>query len=1695
MQRPAALPSLDPHQSALSSSPSTSCLQGARSTNGRLTPVSARLRIDVPANERFVRGASEREDDESSPPRTPVVLPRSPGPGADVLIDDDDTADFHDARDWFGASGGALLDDAGVGLGLGLCVAGPSTLAPRWPAHAEEDVPPAAVCDGKERASFESGGEVPQQERRGSLPFPSRAFASVPPDVTAPTAIHPTRPVLASTASRSTVASSTLASSNSSTVSLPTAPPVDLSLPNRPSGPFVSVANGPMASLAVGNAPTQRTQTSSGGARSFFSNLLNRSPRSHTSPRVGAPAASPSSSPNLSVPRSPSAPLGWQHPSVTSLQSNEGLHTRSTSMPSLAPRDPVARSSSDLYRPSSQGLGASPPRRTPRSIAAATFAGLTRTNSLRGTPGSPSLVPPPPAPLTSADGQRGTSSPVPTIGFATPPLPSAPAPEPPSLASIGLSLVPLTQPLSLSRNAQPLCGAILDKRFLLIGTTAGLDFLPLPLPGSLPMQHPGGKKRKETRKPIPLIKRTRFKEIAVLSERSNILLAIAGRNDHIRVYALDGIRAMIEKKMREVDIKEGYPIIHNAAIFDKTSKLSSGVKGKARAPASNDTISAPALVPPRPVVNPSYQFPPSSSSSAPAPPDHPPPSPTTRRRPSALHQRPPSWHQAANPSSPVRISSRPLSASFVRAVPTNPPAPRASISSQASTVSASARTVRGQKSREFIAGRRSSTTATMRHRRSRADLDSPTESRRASVHSHVSRRGSARRASEDEPSAGSAGVRRLSVPPMPPRPSAASGGSWQAEALPMSPMPPLVPVKRMEPRAPVKPLPNPLERSPTSDLAEFLRDSGPEMRSPEMDTVLASSRGRRRSSVTEHLLQAGPDAQHFPGQYSMRPQFAHSATASHLAGRALYAGQGDMGDLVELLREPFRAYEPRRAPAGNLCRVNVDGDTADGGDTPGIRPGAREACTPPIGPQEPTPVLELAELIRQTGPDSASDADPSVPPPLPPKPQARGPTTPLLGGGQKSPSMELATMLRETATRGSPRSSSPARGFSTLPDQKAEEHGDALGTTSQSTAAVAAREAAMAHVEARAPLAAASEKNSDVFTCDSNRGEPPAPASGGSPGSRASKRWTMSAVGSKLLNRQSPGPDNSPKRPASAASHVSDASRRSSAQWELVPDARRLQQEQQQRPAPFPPVPAQPTTPAPLEPTQARVELSDRKRRPTSSLHSDAAPTIAPSSQAPPDAHPASSSSPLEYVKLARTKGARMLRAVETKKRTYLAVLCGEEGERIELFTGSRSISLSLNRTFVLPETPRTIEFQLQGDDLVDIYLVYAESIFALEPATVRVREVGVGRTERRARRERERHMRTLAATTTATMPADEADEVGTPNLHSALHPADPARREQDRQEIDAAGDRNREDDAIPLDAGRRSPSPPLPDTPSFTNDLPPPPIYQLSSRDRTQSISTTDSHLHAEQPAEHGQPQASTSSTSSRSKLPYSTFQQLAFVPPVPSSVLSSAWTIPPLYSDVVAGSSPAPSQGSEDEQLQPSITVTGANGFVSEPHGRGIPEPAPTQSEFDIPLLSPVSLLGGAAVRQNGPPGLFFVSKGKTVSGIVTADGKSIIKRPLIWSRDSSPASTDIECTQRLEVVVVAGARTVVVKLSSTDVKAISVDGGSSTFSAAVPVTRPNARAAVQFLGTHSAGQQLLFAQTVGPSYTIQCLTTSRL
>ncbi|GAA5827052.1 hypothetical protein JCM11251_002223 [Rhodosporidiobolus azoricus] len=1692
---------------------------------------------------------------DSSAPSTPISLPPVEFDAAGPQ--QHDPASYSDRSSLTGHEG-----PAGEGLGIvGLQVGGSSSfsrrdadgIGMRSHQHQEEEGEAGRlgwkVGEGGEQVEMTfpplstdlpPSHEVPTYEAATSLPpshpplhgsSPSETSAlSRPSLVSHASGVSSIRSLRPST-------SSIAASSNSSTLSLPTVPPVDLNLPNvRPGGTYVSVADSRMASLAANNAPVNRSNNHSSGARSFFSNLLNRSPRANsTSPRHSpSPSSSPTTSPNPSAPpRSPSAPLGWQHyhPSVASLQSAamSAPHLRSTSMPTITGHvgsvSPSPRESSDLYRPTAQDVssGEAPQRRTPRAIAAATFAGLTRSSSLggvrAGSPrlgGSPTGLPfasaasssrPPSRPLIGA-------SPVPTIGFATPPLPSsssnAPPPLPPTLQSIGLKNLPLTPEMGLSRNGQPLCGAVLDNKYLLIGTTIGLDFLPLPLPGSLPMKHHGSRKRKETRKPIPLIKRTRFKELAILAERSNILLAIAGRNDHIRVYALDGIRSMIEKKMHELNLRDGYPVVQDASIFEVQPghKAASSAKGKGRAvPSSREGSSSSSGSSSRPISTfppsssahlepcPSYQFPPAARNTATAtgPPSDYMHSANSPRR------RPPSWHQAslASPSSPIRISSRtvhtPSNASFVRAVPTNPStpttsafspsgAPRGSVSSMTTVTPGTPRNLRGQKSREFIAGRKGSTATignSVGKRRSRADLQTPPlpGSRRSSVASvsgasGTRRRGSSRRSSTrggEEDDSVDADSEHLAVPPLPStsssgtltarRPPAISdSGGWFTETGGYSPIP--RPRSRMEPRPPIKPQ-NPLERSPTSDLAEFLRDSGPEMRSPEMDNVLAISRGRRRSSITDNLLQAAKEAHLFPAaaggtgrKTPARPGFPRSVTTSHVAGLALYTDNGDgrKDELVEMLHESAaevaRAEERRRASMNDFRPSH---GLSSGIDARSASLTQREARSPLLESRERSPAPDLAEVVvRETGTTATYPS---------PRHSPRAAATPRLEAGQKSPSVELAALLQETGPQD----------YASLSNTVAPSSTTGFG-------------------------------NSDA----------PLPPSS-SPGTRASKRWTMSGVvGSKLLSRpRSSSSASIPALPATSPLHdrpASSASGRINSNGTVLPPQPRISQDSRSSNNSSPwemvndPMERAAASLAPPPPTMRQpsaVPSSDFKRRPATSLHRSEAPSLPASSQIPPDAHPANSASPLEYVKLARTKGARLLRAVETKKRTYLAVLCGEDGERIELFTGSRSISLSLNRTFVLPETPRTVEFQLQGDDLVDIYLVYSESIFALEPATVRVREVGVGRGERRARRERERRLRDLAATSRGPV-AEGAPSAGvrSPSLHSALHPADHALQEPPMVSDDsqAEGEDPLQQVVHPavslaerprtMSTSVRSPENP---PPAFSSgEFPVPPASAAPSAASSHGTTSIED--------------VPGSGRSSKSSAPYSTFQQLSFVPPVPSSVLSSAWTIPPLYTDVVAGSPAPPADAAfDDELIQPAITVTGSNGIVSEGADEiaaNMAAAAAAADGTDLPLLSPISLLGGAASRQNGPPGLFFVSKGRNLSGIVTADGKSIIKRPLVWSHDRQvPTDLTTDIRQRVEVLVVGGKRTVVVKLSPLDVKCISVDGLSSTspFSPALTISPMHSRPSIQFLATHSPSQQLLYAQTVASSYTIQCLAAA--
>lgn len=166
-----------------------------------------------------------------------------------------------------------------------------------------------------------------------------------------------------------------------------------------------------------------------------------------------------------------------------------------------------------------------------------------------------------------------------------------------------------------------------------------------------------------------------------------------------------------------------------------------------------------------------------------------------------------------------------------------------------------------------------------------------------------------------------------------------------------------------------------------------------------------------------------------------------------------------------------------------------------------------------------------------------------------------------------------------------------------------------------------------------------------------------------------------------------------------------------------------------------------------------------------------------------------------------------------------------------------------------------------------------------------------------------------------------------------------------------------------------------------------------------------------------------------------FTTWQQLAFIPPVPPSVLASAFVIPPTY-DSVVGSTPAPKQAATFQ-----VTAEGAD---SQDHGMLTP---PEASPTLVPLLSPISLLANHPSRHSGPPGLFFVSRGRHMTNIVDGDGRSVIRRAISWDA-SNAVSPDhevlagLDIFQRLELVLVdGGRRTVVVAFGPTQLQVIEV------------------------------------------------------
>jgi hypothetical protein len=242
-----------------------------------------------------------------------------------------------------------------------------------------------------------------------------------------------------------------------------------------------------------------------------------------------------------------------------------------------------------------------------------------------------------------------------------------------------------------------------------------------------------------------------------------------------------------------------------------------------------------------------------------------------------------------------------------------------------------------------------------------------------------------------------------------------------------------------------------------------------------------------------------------------------------------------------------------------------------------------------------------------------------------------------------------------------------------------------------------------------------------------------------------------------------------------------------------------------------------------------------------------------------------------------------------------------------------------------LPESPRTLELQLQGDDLVEVFLMFSQNVFGLEPATVRVREVRIGRAERRAARRRARELRageTISNESEAQGGEDDANvnvSIGvTVSVNSAIVASD-------------TGDGQ--------------------STPTLTSADP------QDQRSMEGNVETTVDVMTPDRPstptANAGSAAAPTDelvAIATAQMGPYTTFQQLSFAPRFPLASIADDYIIPPTYPDFLHHCATHETETSGSSSTGVSIAELAQVQF--SPPGLPVPTPsAPTKWYYRDP------------------------------------------------------------------------------------------------------------------------------------------------
>jgi hypothetical protein len=212
---------------------------------------------------------------------------------------------------------------------------------------------------------------------------------------------------------------------------------------------------------------------------------------------------------------------------------------------------------------------------------------ILRSDSMTDDPGN--------AQVASSLPSRSTSPQPPRTATPPPPLP------PPTLQELGLSLSVLTSNLSPSHfSTAPSSGTFMAPHYLLLCHAQGLDVLPLLSPPAP--------------QPYALVRRVSFKSVVVMEQRG-VLVAIAGRRDGVRVYALDEVKKAIEwridveirrerDRMRRDASKKMSTSMDTSDLHDSVSKKMGGVASAASPSGTRNKPARRASLGPTPVTPP-----------------------------------------------------------------------------------------------------------------------------------------------------------------------------------------------------------------------------------------------------------------------------------------------------------------------------------------------------------------------------------------------------------------------------------------------------------------------------------------------------------------------------------------------------------------------------------------------------------------------------------------------------------------------------------------------------------------------------------------------------------------------------------------------------------------------------------------------------------------------------------------------------------------------------------------------------------------------------------------------------------------------------------------------------------------------------------------------------------------------------------